>query len=69
MPTDIRSFFGGGPKASQDSQKQDEVQCVKFYSCNIVDNPQKPVAKKSAPKKTSRASRVVDDSDDEEEAK
>jgi hypothetical protein len=49
MPADIRSFFGGGPKASQGSQAS------------------QPVAKKAAPKKTGRASRIVDDSDDDEE--
>ncbi|CAI6339161.1 unnamed protein product [Periconia digitata] len=46
MPADIRSFFGGAPKAP--AQKKEE---------------------KPAPKKTSRASRVVDDSDDDEDTK
>ncbi|KAK7192528.1 hypothetical protein DPSP01_008832 [Paraphaeosphaeria sporulosa] len=54
MPADIRSFFGGGAKASQGSQgsqKKDE----------------KPAPKKAAPKKPGRASRVVvDDSDDDD---
>ncbi|KAF1852058.1 DNA replication factor C, large subunit [Cucurbitaria berberidis CBS 394.84] len=53
MPADIRSFFGGGPKPSSQSEqtKKDE----------------KPATKKTAPKKTSRVSRVIDDSDDDEE--
>lgn len=38
MPADIRSFFGGGPKASQDSQKQDEVLFLQQYSCTTVDS-------------------------------
>lgn len=53
MPSDIRSFFGGGPKltaGTQSTQKADE-----------------PLKKKSAPKKSGRASRVIDDSDDDEE--
>ncbi|KAF2689629.1 DNA replication factor C, large subunit [Lentithecium fluviatile CBS 122367] len=54
MPVDIRSFFGGGARASQGSQgsqKKDE----------------KPAPKKAAAKKPSRASRVIDDSDDDED--
>ncbi|KAL5433878.1 hypothetical protein PMIN06_011557 [Paraphaeosphaeria minitans] len=55
MPADIRSFFGGGAKAShasQGSQQKDE----------------KPTPKQAAPKKPGRASRViVDDSDDDDD--
>ncbi|KAH7399132.1 replication factor RFC1 C terminal domain-containing protein [Phaeosphaeria sp. MPI-PUGE-AT-0046c] len=53
MPADIRSFFGGGAKASQGSQD--------------TQMEEKPTTKKAAPKKTGRASRVIDDSDDDEE--
>ncbi|KAF2847675.1 DNA replication factor C, large subunit [Plenodomus tracheiphilus IPT5] len=49
MPADIRSFFGGGPKPSEDSQKQDAA------------------PKKAAPRKTGRASRVIEDSDDDDQ--
>ncbi|KAL6703320.1 DNA replication factor C complex subunit Rfc1 [Coniothyrium glycines] len=52
MPADIRNFFGGGPKANQGSQGSQKTE--------------NPVAKKAVPKRTARASRVVDDSDDEE---
>lgn len=51
MPSDIRSFFGGGPKPSPAAPKKDE------------SAPKKP-----APKKSARASRVIDDSDDDEES-
>ncbi|KAF2017071.1 DNA replication factor C, large subunit [Aaosphaeria arxii CBS 175.79] len=61
MPADIRSFFGGGAaaikasqsKALQESQEKDE----------------KTPAKKQAPKRAGRASRVVMDSESEEEVK
>ena len=56
MPADIRSFFGGGARASQGSQGSQKKE-------------EKPAPKKTAPKKPSRASRVVvDDSDDDDEA-
>ena len=72
MPADIRSFFGGGPKASQgsqSSQKKDEVCWNALRSSGVYHaNPRQKPAKKAAPKKSGRASRVVmDESDDDDE--
>ncbi|KAH9875098.1 hypothetical protein J1614_004586 [Plenodomus biglobosus] len=53
MPADIRSFFGGGPKPNPGSQGSQKHD--------------EQAAKKTAPRKTGRVSRVIDDSDDEDE--
>ncbi|KAF1963096.1 DNA replication factor C, large subunit [Byssothecium circinans] len=50
MPADIRSYFGGAPKASQGSQASQKKE-------------------EPAPKKKSRASRVIADSDEDDDVK
>ncbi len=53
MPADIRSFFGGGPKPTKASEPAEEID--------------EPKAKKAPPKKKGRNTRVIDDSDDEDQ--
>jgi hypothetical protein len=43
------------------------IQCIHCQRRTIADAYQKPATKKAAPKKTGRATRVIDDSDDDEE--
>ena len=53
MPADIRSFFGGGPRSSQGSQGSQKQDGT--------------ASKKTSLKKTGRTSRVIDDSEDDDE--
>ncbi|KAF2865366.1 replication factor RFC1 C terminal domain-containing protein [Massariosphaeria phaeospora] len=53
MPTDIRSFFGGGARASQGGESSQKAE--------------KPAAKKATAKRPGRPSRVINDSDDDDD--
>jgi len=55
MPADIRSFFGGGPKSRQDA-----------HASHAKDES---TPAKATRRTTGRASRVIDDSDDDEPEK